>query len=116
MLSWHTKGFESSSIKIVTVQKLCNYLDESFNAMILDVRSKEELEKAGKITSAKNIHITNLLERLNEIPKDQTVYIFCGSGLRSMMAASILKREGWNDFAVVLGGIAGWNSMSCPIK
>jgi hydroxyacylglutathione hydrolase len=116
ILSWHTAGFESSSIKMMTVQELCTHLDEYKDGMILDVRSKEELEKVGKITNAKHIHLTQLLERLNEIPKDQTTYLFCGSGLRSMTAASILKRNRWNNLVVVLGGIAGWNSMTCPIK
>ena len=116
ILSWHTAGFESSSIKMMTVKKLCNNLDKKLDAMILDVRSEEELEKAGKIMNARHIHITQLLERLDEIPKDQTIYIFCGSGLRSMTAASILKRNGWDDLVVVLGGIAGWNSTTCPIE
>ena len=33
-----------------------------------------------------------------------------------MTAASLLKREGWRDLSVVLGGIAGWRSVSCPIR
>ncbi len=37
-------------------------------------------------------------------PRMRTIYVFCGSGMRSMIAASYLQRQGWQDLAVVLGG------------
>ncbi len=116
MHSWHTAGKESISIGMVTVQSLCQILDEKKQAWILDVRSEEELEKVGEISGAKNIHITQLPNRLDEVVKDKRVYIFCGSGNRAMIAASILQNNGWEDIAVVLGGLQGWSSTSCPIK
>lgn len=54
-------------------------------------------------------------DRMNEVPKDRSVYVFCGSGLRSMIGASLLQCQGWHDLTVVLGGLAGWSSISCPI-
>lgn len=116
MLAWHTAGLESSSIRTVTVQQLCHLLDEGEETSILDVRSAEELEKAGRIPDAQHIHLTQLPGRENEVPSDRTVYIFCGSGLRSMIAASLLRREGWERLAVVLGGLAGWNSVTCTLE
>jgi len=32
-----------------------------------------------------------------------------------MIAASLLRREGRDNLAVVLGGIAGWNSVTCAL-
>jgi hypothetical protein len=32
-----------------------------------------------------------------------------------MMAASLLKKEGWGNLKVVLGGLAGWNSNTCKV-
>lgn len=116
MLSWHTTGLESHSICTVTVQQLCRLLDARENPFILDVRSSEELESTGRIRDALHIHITMLPQRTGEVPKDRPVYVFCGSGLRSMIAASLLQREGWTNLNVVLGGLAGWNSVSCPIQ
>lgn len=115
MLSWHTAGLESHSIPTVTVQKLCRLLDAQKNPFILDVRSAGELEKNGRIQNATHIHITALPERKSEIPKDRQVYIFCGSGMRSMIAASLLMLKGWSNLNVVLGGLAGWNSVTCPL-
>jgi hydroxyacylglutathione hydrolase len=116
MLSWHTAGFESASTKTVTVQDLCSKLDEKDKVYILDVRSDGELESDGEISGAHHIHVTQLPERYSEVPDDQSVYIFCGSGMRSMTAASFLQREGWRNVTVVLGGLSGWSSRTCPIE
>jgi hydroxyacylglutathione hydrolase len=116
MLSWHRAGRQSSATKTVFVQELCTLLDEHEKVWILDVRSSEEIEHNGEIGGAQHIHLTRLPERMNEVPKDRSVYVFCGSGLRSMIAASLLQRSGWEDVAVVLGGLAGWSSVTCPIR
>jgi hydroxyacylglutathione hydrolase len=116
MLAWHMAGRESSSIATVTTYALCERLDEDFEAWILDVRSDEELEREGRISDAHHIHITQLPERLDEVPMDRPIRVFCGSGLRSMIGASLLEREGWKDVSVILGGLAGWHSTSCPAE
>jgi hydroxyacylglutathione hydrolase len=115
MLAWHTAGLESNSIGMVTVQALCHLLDEGESPWILDVRSDKELEKA-RIPGAQHIHITKLPQHMDEVPKDRTVYIFCGSDVRAMIAASLLQRQGWEDLVVVLGGLEGWNSITCPLE
>ncbi len=117
MVAWHMAGEESSSVATANVHDLCARLDreEKEKAWILDVRGADELEASGRITRAHHIHITQLPQRIEEVPRDRPVYIFCGSGLRSMVAASILQREGWQDMTVILGGIAGWSSATCPV-
>ena len=47
---------------------------------------------------------------------ERPVFVFCGSEKRAMIAASILERAGRDDAVVVLGGLAGWNSVSCPME
>ncbi len=116
MLGWNTSGMQSASIETIRVQDLCRLLDKGEEIIILDVRGKEEIKTKGKIQDALNIHVTQLYERMNEVPKEKPVCIFCGSGLRSMMAASILKKEGWENLKVALGGLAGWNSNTCHVE
>ncbi len=115
MLGWHMAGKRSESIDTVTVQEMCNLLDEGETGWILDVRSEDEVREA-EIVGANHIHVTQLLENLDRIPEDKNIYIFCGSGLRSTIAASILKRRGWENVTIILGGVKGWNSTTCPIK
>jgi hydroxyacylglutathione hydrolase len=115
MWAWHTAGRESSSIRMITVQELCRHLDAHEDAWILDVRSDAEVE-AAQIPDAQHIHLTQLPHRLDEVPKDRTVTIFCGSDVRATIAASLLQRAGWTNLAVVLGGLAGWSSTTCPLE
>lgn len=116
MLAWHMAGRKSASVNTITVQDLCHHLDTDGEAWILDVRSDEELASQGEIAGAHQIHITQLPHHLQEVPRDQPVYVFCGSGLRSMIGASLLRRQGWDNVTVVLGGLAGWRSTTCPLE
>jgi hydroxyacylglutathione hydrolase len=115
MMAWHKAGLESHRVQTTTVQDLCRLLDRDGDAWILDVRSDEEVAQR-EIPVAHHIHITQLLERMDEVPRDQPVYIFCGSGLRAMTAASLLRNAGWENLTTVLGGLAGWSSVSCPLE
>ncbi len=116
MLSWHMSGLESDSIRTQTVQELCRQLDGGEPTMILDVRFESELARDGRIDGSQHIPITAIGERSDEVPRDQDVAIFCGSGMRSMVAASYLKARGWKRLYVILGGMAGWRSIKCPLK
>ncbi|HPL62520.1 MAG TPA: MBL fold metallo-hydrolase [Syntrophales bacterium] len=116
MLGWQMYGGESHSIKMVPVEFVCRTLDSDETAWLLDVRGDDELGREGEIAGAHHIHITALPQHIDEVPGDRPVFIFCGSGLRSMIAGSILKREGWSDLSVVLGGTAGWKSARCPVR
>jgi hydroxyacylglutathione hydrolase len=114
MLAWHRAGMQSQQIDMVTVQGLCHRLDAEEEVWILDVRSDEEVA-AEPIPEAHHIHIKSILGRMDEVPREKSVYIFCGSGVRSAIVASLLRRAGWGNMTVVLGGLAGWNSMACPL-
>jgi hydroxyacylglutathione hydrolase len=116
IIRWHMDGKKSTAINTVTVDKLCKLLDtKPEERFILDIRSEDELETEGEIQGAENIHLTQLPEHYDELPQDKPIYIFCGSGLRSMIAASLLQNEGFVNQRVVLGGLIAWNSTTCPI-
>jgi hydroxyacylglutathione hydrolase len=112
--AWHTAGLVSASIGTITVQDLCRRLDSEAESWILDVRSEEEVERIA-IPLAHNIHLLHLPERMAEVPRDRQVYVFCGSDLRAMMGASLMKRAGYDNLTVVLGGLQGWSSITCPL-
>ena len=115
LLKWHMSGFKSESLGMVRVQKLCRILDGSKDITLLDVRSKSELKESGQIKNAIHIHLTKLIQNIDKLPKEKPIYIFCGSGLRSTIAASILKIKDFDNINVVLGGLQGWSSTTCPI-
>ena len=66
---------------------------------ILDVR--EELETdMGAIESSVNIPLGEIRNRINEIPKDKTIYIYCQVGLRGYIACRILSQLGFNPINI----------------
>ena len=115
MLGWHRAGLESCSLRTVTVQQLCHLLDDDQDPAILDVRSAEEVATE-EIPGAQHIHVKELPGRMGEIPEDREVYVFCGSGVRSVIVSSLMRRAGRENMTVVLGGLSGWNSASCPLS
>lgn len=62
--------------------------------MLIDVREPGEVE-LGTIITAVNIPLGQLRQRLDEIPRDQEVYLFCQVGLRGYVACRLLSQLGY---------------------
>lgn len=75
---------------------------------LVDVRETQEF-KQGHIAGAVNIPLSQIERRLNEIPKDKPVYLYCRSGMRSKQAAKLLSRHGYNEISQLNGGISVWD-------
>lgn len=73
---------------------------------IIDVREIREYEN-GHIKSAKNIPLSQLRERVNEIPKDIPVYLHCRTGQRSYNAALALQNLGYRNVYNITGSFLG---------
>jgi hydroxyacylglutathione hydrolase len=116
MVSWYKAGEKAVTNGSVTAPEVCTVLDSGSPVLFLDVRSKDELEKDGRFGNAYHIHITELPQRMGELPRAMPIYVFCASGLRSTIAASLLQREGFQDVSIVFGGFIGWSSVSCPLQ
>lgn len=75
-------------------------------AFFLDVREKNEFE-CGHLINAYNIPLSELRERMDEIPKDQAVYVHCRSGQRSYNAVMALQNSGFSNVFNVSGSFLG---------
>ena len=86
-------GYAIENILLGKVEQIhWDQVKESDN--LLDTRTKEEYEQ-GHLSNALHIPIDELRERINEIPKDKLLYIYCQSGLRSYLACRILLQKGY---------------------
>jgi rhodanese-related sulfurtransferase len=65
-------------------------------AKIVDVRTPGEF-RHGSYPGASNFPLSTLARRLDEIPKDRPVVLYCWSGRRSAAAARLLRRAGFVD-------------------
>lgn len=75
-------------------------------AAIIDVREPEEYEK-GHIVGAKNIPLSQIRDRVSEIPKDKPVYLHCRSAQRSYNACLALIHMGFENIYNMAGGFMG---------
>ena len=76
---------------------------ESEKVVKLDVRTPEE-NALGTIEGAVNIPVDALRNRLDEIPRDKPLYVFCAVGLRGYLASNILIQNGFKDVYNLSGG------------
>jgi|GEM_PF-1164469 len=81
---------------------------ENGEAIVLDVRNINEIQKTGVIRGAINIPIGELPNRLNELNKEQTYITFCAVGGRSKKAASILSEAGFKNIYNAKEGMNTW--------
>jgi CoA-disulfide reductase len=77
--------------------------------LLIDVRNPKERE-FGYIEGSINIPLDDLRDRLNEVPKDQPIYVSCQVGLRGYLACRILKNNGY-DVKNVDGGWKTYSSV-----
>ncbi len=76
-------------------------------AQLIDLREPKEFE-AGHILGARNIPMTQLKQRQNEIRPDLPVYLYCQNSGRSARAALTLKKKGYNHLYQLQGGFKTW--------
>lgn len=84
------------------------FLEDLDDSCLIDVRPPEMYRKK-TIKGAINIPISTIRGRLNEIPKDKKVVLFCNTGYTSYCAARILQQHGFENISSLAGGIAMYN-------
>jgi rhodanese-related sulfurtransferase len=75
--------------------------------VLIDVREPEEV-KQGYIPGAINMPLSQMKQRIVEIQKNDHIYLYCRSGMRSKQAARILKKNGFNELSHLQGGMMSW--------
>jgi NADPH-dependent 2,4-dienoyl-CoA reductase/sulfur reductase-like enzyme/rhodanese-related sulfurtransferase len=80
-------------------------LDEAelSRSFILDVRRPKEY-KLGRIEGAKNIPLNSLRDRLEDLPRQGRIIVYCAAGLRAYLACRILSQNGFPEVYNLSGG------------
>jgi rhodanese-related sulfurtransferase len=74
---------------------------------IIDVRAAAEWA-TGTIPGSVNIPLEQLRARLDEIPPEGPIVVYCRTGERSSTAASLLEQAGRREVLDLVGGITAW--------
>lgn len=103
--AWKTSGHTIDMIIDVEPEELAMDIPFDDRLQVLDVRKVNEYD-AGHIRDAQNIPLSELVNPLNmsQVDEEANLYVHCAGGYRSVIACSLLKREGFHNLRNVLGG------------
>lgn len=97
--------FSTYEAGIIVPQQLSKDIFDS--VVFIDTRDAGQFAK-GSIPGARNIEWREVLIRINDIPKDKKVILFCNTGSLSAQAAFALRVAGRDNVLVLQTGFDGW--------
>lgn len=105
--AWKAAGEPLDLIIDIDVDELAMDLPNDKRLEILDVRKETEFNE-GHIKGATNMPLSTFSDILNiaMVDPEKNLYVHCAGGYRSVIAASLLKRQGFHNLRNVLGGYA----------
>lgn len=114
---WRDEGMpvaKSGAVSPRDVEKMLGKL------RVLDVREDSEFEDEGHIPNASHLYVGYLEKHLRKITpsldKSERVAVTCSVGHRASLAASILRRKGFEHVENVLGGMTAWGKLELPTE
>ena len=106
---WKSSGEAIDLIIDIEADELAMDLPFDDNLMVVDVRTHNEYAD-GHVKDSTNIPLKDLadLAQIASLEEDQNIYVHSGDGYSSVIAASLLKRQGYHNLRNILGG---WNKI-----
>jgi len=103
--AWKKAGEKTDMIINVEADELAMDIPFDDRLTVLDVRKFSEFAD-GHVKDAMNLPLAEIndVAQIAQLEEDQNIYIHCGGGYRSIIAASLLKRQGYHNLRNVLGG------------
>lgn len=99
----------SKMYKNINNKEFTEGLNQS-NSVLIDVRTPEEFH-SGHLKNALNIDIMgpSFLDKINQLDKSKSYYIYCRSGGRSASACGAMASWGFSNLHNLADGIIGWD-------
>lgn len=100
--AWQYANKPTNEVNCISAEEFAYAYDRDELA-VLDVRKHSEYESQ-HLKGVENFPLDTLLSHLSELDKSKEYTLHCAGGYRSVIAASILMRNGFDDLVNVLGG------------
>ncbi|ANU27238.1 sulfurtransferase TusA family protein [Planococcus versutus] len=98
---------ETITIPEISLADFTRKVENDETITILDVREKDEFEEA-HIPGAIHIALGEVEARMDELTKEEAIYIICHSGRRSGIAGDMMTKNGFNRLYNVVPGMRDW--------
>lgn len=96
------------TVRNITALELKEWMSVQRSFVLIDVR--EAWERAVHNIGGIHIPLSEVLERLNDIPVDIATVIYCEKGIRSSVIIQKLQTLGFHNLYNLSGGIAAWKA------
>ena len=105
--AWQAAGEKIDMIVEIEADELAMDLPHDKKMVVVDVRRETEFAD-GHITGAVNIPLNDMTDpaSMANLDESKNLYVHCAGGYRSIIAASLLKRQGIHNLHNVMGGWA----------
>ena len=115
--AWENAGKEIDMIIDVEADELAMDLPHDDNLIVVDVRKETEFS-AGHVKEAVNLPLSDINDPalIAHIEDNDNLYVHCAGGYRSVIACSILKKQGFHNLRNVLGGWKTIAEQKIPIE
>lgn len=110
MKAWMNAGLPLVGLPQLSVHELEKRRDEF---AVLDVRAPSEWDE-GHVPDAMHFYAADLRDQTPDLP-GRPLAIYCGSGYRASLAASLLQRRGYEDVYNVPGSWLAWTHLAYPV-
>ncbi len=111
--AWVDNGKETDHIETADAQAFADALDANPQTKVVDVRKAGEFASE-HVEGAIHISLEFLANKIDFIPKDETFYLHCAAGYRSLIAHSLLKARGYHNAIDILGGFKAISKTHAP--
>ena len=105
--AWEQAGFETDSVDSIKPEQFASELSKT--SIVVDARKPSEYD-AEHVENAVNIPLDSINSNLSAVPQNETFYLHCAGGYRSVIMASILKSRGYHNLINVEKGMSGIRS------
>ena len=113
MSSWENAGLPLQALQQLHVSE-AEKESRQGTLTLLDVRSPQEWKK-GRAPGARHIFLADLPAKLDELSKEERIAVYCDSGYRASIAASLLQASGF-DVANIPGSWQAWTACDLPVE
>jgi len=96
-------------IERITAGSLAEQLAGPRPPVVLDVRTPAEWEQQ-RIATALNVSLSRLSQEADALAAEHPIVVYCASGYRSAIAASLLRCSGLWEVSDLVGGLAAWEA------
>lgn len=110
--AWKSAGMEIDTIKSITADEFAQIRNNE-TIKVMDVRKNSEY-LSEHVIDAENAPLDDINKHLAEFSGDETSYVHCAGGYRSVIAASILKSRGIHNVVDVKGGFGAIKNTDVP--